>query len=106
MANQSYQYKGHTIAITTKPSAWPGGIGYVATVDDTDRHLDQPTAEGAVAYAKNMIDAGELVAEIRATTPPEPRPTTPRACRICGEYAPMNAALGPACYEHFDELSN
>lgn len=29
-----------------------------------------------------------------------------RKCLICGQYADMNASLGPACADHYDELSD
>ncbi len=40
-----------------------------------------------------------------AAAPSVARQRTPRRCLICGAYADMTASFGPACAEHYDELS-
>ena len=40
-----------------------------------------------------------------AVAPSAARQRTRRRCLICGAYADMNASFGPACAEHYDELS-
>src|SRR5690606_1752489 len=58
-----------------------------------------------------VLAAGRLVAlEAQRKPTPSPAPSatrkrTPRRCLICGAYADMNASFGPACPEHYDDLS-
>ena len=58
-----------------------------------------------------VLAAGRLVAleaELKPTpavAPSAARQRTRRRCLICGAYADMTASFGPACAEHYDELS-
>jgi hypothetical protein len=68
----------------------------------------------AGAIIARVLAAGRLVAleaqeaQRNPTAAPAPSATrtrTQRKCLICGAYADMNASLGPACADHYDELS-
>ena len=58
-----------------------------------------------------VLAAGRLVAleaerkPTPAVAPSAARQRTRRRCLICGAYADMTASFGPACAEHYDELS-
>lgn len=41
----------------------------------------------------------------RRPAEPTPKPYTGRRCVVCGAPASMSASLGPACDEHYDDLS-
>lgn len=41
-----------------------------------------------------------------AATRPSVRTQPQRTCLVCGAYADMNASFGPACAEHYDDLSD
>ena len=77
----------------TQQSEREYGIGRVpADVDPTDEALAE-------------IEAAEIVASF-APPPLRVRRSARRGCRICGATANlMNASLGLACPEHYDELS-
>lgn len=65
----------------------------------------------AGAIIARVLAAGRLVAlEAQRKPTPAPAPSaarqrTQRRCLICGAYADMNASFGPACADHYDELS-
>ena len=66
----------------------------------------------ADAIVSKVLAAGRLVA-LEAQRKPTPaaapsvgRQRAPRRCLICGAYADMNASFGPACPEHYDDLSD
>ena len=58
-----------------------------------------------------ILAAGRLVAleaqrkPAPASIPSTTQKRTQRRCLICGAYADMNASFGPACAEHYDDLS-
>jgi len=70
--------------------------------------LPEYSADDIIA---RVLAAGRLVAlegQRQPTTSPAPsaaRQRTQRRCLICGAYADMNASFGPACPEHYDDLS-
>jgi len=70
--------------------------------------LPEYSADDIIA---RVLAAGRLAA-LEAERKPTPtaapsvaRQRTRRRCLICGAYADMSASFGPACAEHYDELS-
>lgn len=70
--------------------------------------LPEYSADDIIA---RVLAAGRLAA-LEAQRKPTPavvtsaaRQRTRRRCLICGAYADMNASFGPACPDHYDELS-
>ena len=65
---------------------------------------------GRVPADVNIVDEAmaELeAAEIMRRSTPKSTPSSyrPRRCMRCGAAAMMSASLGPACPDHYDELS-
>lgn len=62
------------------------------------------------AIVSKVLAAGRLVAleaqPAPAATRSSVRTQPQRRCLVCGAYADMNASFGPACPEHYDDLSD